>query len=109
MKLHSMKLTAKEQEKTQPASVLAEQPRYPWGLGLHLDDETLDKLGIGLPELGKTLLLQARVKVTGAMAQETEGSGKSRQAQLQITDMGIDVDEGEGGDAADKLYDGGSQ
>lgn len=105
MKLHSMKLSAKEQEKI-PETAAVERPRYPWGLGLHLDGETLEKLGIGLPEVGKSLMLQARVSVTGAMEQETEGSGKQRTAQLQITDMGIGPDEGEGQSAADILYDG---
>ena len=105
MKLHSMKLSTQEQEKV-AESVAVERPRYPWGLGLHLDSETLEKLGIGLPEVGKSLMLQARVSVTGAMEQESEGSGKQRTAQLQITDLGIGPDEGEGQSAADRLYDG---
>ncbi len=105
MKLHSMKLSDKEQEKV-AETVAVEKPRYPWGLGLHLDNEILGKLGIALPEVGKTLMLQARVNVTGAMEEEREGTGKHRTAQLQITDLGIGPDEGEGQSAADKLYDG---
>lgn len=108
MKLTSMRLSQREQEaKAEPASVVADKPRYPWGLGLHLDDETLEKLGISeLPKVGKTLMISARVDVTGAMEQEMEGAGKHRTAQLQITDMAIGPDEGEGGDAAEKLYGG---
>jgi len=102
VKLTSMKLPAREPAQTIVAEA-PEQPRYPYGLSLSLDDETLSKLGMGLPSVGKSFLLQARVKVTGAMEAEGE-SGKMRNAQLQIEDMGLGPDEGEGSSAADKLY-----
>lgn len=102
-----MKLSDSEiKERNSPASIVSEGPRYPWGLGIQLEDETMGKLGIaGLPKVGDVLMVQARVKVTGAMENEHE-HGKHRSAQLQIVDMGIGPDEGEGGDAAEKLYDG---
>lgn len=108
MKLKSMKLSSAEQEKAMPVeTVAADRPRYPWGLGLHLDDEVIKKLELGsLPEVGKTMMVTARVNVTGAMEQEHEGSGKQRSVSMQITDMAIGPDEGDGGSAADKLYDG---
>lgn len=105
MKLKSMKLSDKQQEQAMPSTVAADRPKYPWGLGLHLDDEIIKKLELGGVEVGKTLMVQARVNVTGAMEQEHEHSGKQRSVSLQITDMAIGTDEGEG-DAADKLYDG---
>lgn len=105
MKLKSMRLSEREQEKEAPATVAADKPRYPWGLGLHLDDEALEKLGAGGFEVGKSMMIQARVDVTGVMEQEHE-HGKHRNVQLQITDLGIGPDEGDGGDAAEKLYGG---
>jgi hypothetical protein len=102
-----MKLTSQESKEATGAvpTDKPQGPEYPWGLGLHLDDEVLGKLGMGLPEVGKTLMVQARVKVTGAMSNQIDGGKEQRTAQLQIVDMGIGTDEGEGTDAAAKLYD----
>ena len=106
MKLTSMKLPSREPANTIVATDAPEGPRYPYGLSLQLDDDTLGKLGLSLPTVGKSFLLQARVKVTGAMEAEHEGGTKVRNASLQIEDMGLGPDEGEGSSAADKLYDG---
>jgi hypothetical protein len=102
MKLVNMKLDAKAREKT-PATIAADQPVYPWGLSLTLDNDSLEKLGIDLPKVGKTLMVTARVDVTGVSSNESE-SGKNRSVSLQITDLSVSPGEGEGGDAAEKLY-----
>lgn len=63
-------------------------PRYPYGLSLYLDTESLAKLGITeLPKVGAQLKLQALVTVTEVgMHQRQDGQAESR-AELQITDM----------------------
>lgn len=106
MKLHSMELTKEEREPKQASVVSPESdgPLYPWGLGLHLDDQVLGKLKLdGLPKVGTYVLVQARAKVTGAMENEHE-HGKHRTAQLQIVDLGLGEVEEEKADPADKLY-----
>jgi len=112
MKLVSMKLDAAEREKSYgPETVAVEGPSYPWGLSVTLDNEVLEKLGIDLPEIGKSYLLHARVDVTRVSAdQQTEGgkTRKHRSASLQITDLAIETDTGEGASAADVLYGGSS-
>ena len=103
MKLHSMKLSSREQE-SKPMAVTADRPEYPWGLGLTLDNEVLEKLGIDLPEVGSTLRIEGRVTVTAAQLSETQHSGRQRSASLQIVDLGVGPDERDDA-AADRLYD----
>lgn len=101
MKLVSMKVSQQEQSK--PAEVTADAPRYPWGLALNLDEQSLEKLGVGkLPDVGDEWYIVACCKVTSVSSNEHE-SGKYRSVGLQITKMGL---EQEKGDAAGTLYNG---
>jgi len=109
VKLVNMKIDPKaEQEKyAAKESTLVDAPRYPYGLCLHLEDDTLKKLGLlRLPEVGKPMMLTALVDVTSVSENEytTEG-GKTEKRQscsLQITDLALTS----AGDisAAQKLY-----
>lgn len=113
MKLVSMELTrADRQEMAADSKPSADTgPVYPWGLSLNLDDETLQKLGIeGLPSVGDVLTIQAKVRVTGANANEREVDGEKevcRSASLQITEMAIST--GKTADVASALYDGNAE
>lgn len=85
-----------------------EEPAYPYGLALSLDDETLRKLGFAaLPEAGSEVVFTARATVTGASQYEEVEAGKasapriSRSVSLQITDMDLG---GERKSAAEALY-----
>ena len=83
-------------------------PRYPYGLSLYLNEDVMQKLGItDLPAVGKTLNLQALVKVTGTSSrEENQKDGTTKVCQcvdLQITDMSLHAD-GESGNTADVLY-----
>jgi len=108
-KLVSMKIDAAERERAYAPSAVADSPTYPWGLGLTLDQDALEKLGVDkLPDVGETLRIEARVSVTSISASDSKGEGgkthKSRSLGLQITDLCLEKDEGDGGSAADKLY-----
>lgn len=86
----NMKLEKKNTEEKD--TVLAEQPEYPYGLVIQLEDSCLDKLGIKeLPEIGKVMTLQTKVKVTGVFENSSEDFDKEnkhhRHVSLQITDM----------------------
>ncbi len=103
-KMVSMKIDAKAREEKYNETVAVDRPMYPWGLSLTLDEEALAKLGVkDLPEVGKTLLLTARVDVTGCSMHESKDSGENRSVSLQITDLALGKDEGDDA-AADKLY-----
>lgn len=81
------------------------QPKYPYGLSLHLDDETIKKLGIAIPEGGATLRLDALAKVTSVSSHEEVDGDKRCNLQLQITDMAIVPENADTkSDMAKKLY-----
>lgn len=109
MKLTNMKLAKEDLEATKPASesVLADQPIYPWGLQVRLDEKALDKLGMSdLPKVGGELVLIARVNVTSVSSNEhagAKGKHKHRSVELQITDMCLE-DPPASKDAAAELY-----
>lgn len=104
-KLVSMKIDPKKREEKYAETVAADRPIYPWGLGINLDEEAIEKLGGDLPEVGTTMTVIARVDVTAVSSNES-ASGKNRSVSLQITDMCLEDDADEGGSAADKLYAG---
>lgn len=66
-----------------------ERPKYPWGLNLYLNEEVLEKLGMTREdfEVGGSMLMTARVRVTGINEREYEGSDPSCCIDLQIQKM----------------------
>lgn len=63
-------------------------PEYPYGLKLNLDHESIKKLGMEkMPEMGKYMMLHAKVEVTDI--HESEGH---KSLGLQITDMSLKDD-----------------
>ena len=103
--LINMTLSAEEvKEETQPPT--ADAPKYPWGLCLTLNDDTLEKLGVKtLPAVGTVVTIVAKAQVSSIRDYQTQGSDSEASIDLQITDMqvdGLDVDLL--GRAADLLY-----
>lgn len=65
-----------------------EQSKYPYGLCIHLDDDTLQKLGITTPPpVGSSMLLQAQVMVTSTSSDVMSDGEVEGRLTLQITDM----------------------
>lgn len=87
--LVNMKLPESKKDRT-GSSVISEVGReeFPFGLTLHLDEESIKKLSLGTMEVGKTMSLFAEVKVTEVSEREDE-EGKRRHVDLQITDMSL--------------------
>lgn len=104
IKLVNMKRAAPKP--TEPSSVMGEGPRYPWGLAVNLDEESLQKLGVAqLPDVENEMILVGRVKVTRTSSSQDEGGGRHRSMELQITDMALNNGDEEQ-DAASTLYKG---
>lgn len=111
MKLTNMKMDPKAREEKYASSVAMDAPVYPWGLEVRLDEDALELLGLTkLPQVGKPMMLIARVDVTSVSEQknvsEDKGTHKHRSVSLQITDMALAPDEkGDEPAAQDVLYD----
>lgn len=81
-------------------------PRYPYGLTIYLDNDTLAKLGItDMPKVGGTMQLTATVKVTGTSERESQNKDGVAETNacvdLQIIAMEL---AGAAKDAARSLY-----
>lgn len=89
----SMKTSQNKKQTTLlDGAVASDEPEYPYGLRISLDKDSLAKLGITeLPEVGATMVLQARVEVV-SVSQYDSSEGKSQDMSLQITDMSLDAE-----------------
>lgn len=103
--LINMEQSAEEaQEYTSPTP--ADAPKYPWGLCITLNDDSLEKLGVDmLPAVGTEVTIVARAQVTRTGDNQTQGGESEMSMDLQITDMQIDgLDVDVLGRAAEMLY-----
>lgn len=99
-----------EENKGAKTAIAVERPAYPYGLEIHLDEQSLKKLGIkDMPTTGTKMELEAKVHVSGAMMHDGP-AGKHRSMTLQITHMGLaegrDHDQTDGETKGKKLYGG---
>ncbi|HEV2133793.1 MAG TPA: hypothetical protein VGR47_05975 [Terracidiphilus sp.] len=95
---------AEAQQMTNPTA--ADAPKYPWGLCITLNDDSLDKLGVKtLPAVGTEVTIVAKATVSGTRESQSEGGESCASMDLQITDMQIDgLDADLFGRAAEMLY-----
>ena len=81
----------------------ADAPKYPWGLCITLNDDSLEKLGVAaLPAVDTEVTIIAKAMVSRTSEYQTQGGESERSLDLQITDMqlgGLDAD------VLGKLYD----
>lgn len=106
--LVSMKLSKKDRDARmgEVASSSPDMPAYPWGLSVTLDDDVLEKLGLGLGDftVGNSMTLIAKVDVTACSSNETKGQDARVSVSLQITDLCLEDSGSKATKAADALY-----
>ncbi len=94
MAMKDLKISKKEaKEKSEAMQVIgsSDQERYPYGLRLDLNNDTLDKLGMTkLPSVGTVLTFEVKSKVIGSRQSATEGS-ENRSIELQITHIDMET------------------
>jgi hypothetical protein len=89
MGLVNMKMS-KEEAKEQSSPSTTDTPRYPYGLEINLDDDAIEKLGIGDGiEVGDEVTITAKAKVTRKSGYETLVGDSENSIGLQITDMEV--------------------
>lgn len=79
-----------------------ERDDYPWGLRIHIDEETAEKLGLGDLDAGQDVMLHAKCFVAEDSINKTNGKTRRNMA-LQITAMKLEQGEA-GPDVATALY-----
>lgn len=90
--LVNMKRSADDRDAANEAapSSMIDEPLYPWGLSINLDEDSLEKLDLELPKVGKKFTLVAAVEVTSVSSNASKG-GESQSVGLQITDMCLEA------------------
>jgi len=90
--LVSMKMSPAEAKKSYEPTMMTDKPEYPYGLCIHLNEESIAKLGLkSLPDAGETLLLMAKVQVSSVSMRDTQ-EGQDRCLDLQITELALAED-----------------
>ena len=88
-KLISMKLS-KEQATSEVAIGASEGPRFPFGLSINLDDDSLKKLGFDkLPGVGAEMTVSGVGTVTRASENRSQ-SGVSRDVSIQLEKLKVE-------------------
>lgn len=95
---------AEAKEYTQPT--IADAPKYPWGLCITLNDDSLDKLGVKtLPPVDTEVTIVAKAVVSRISENQTQGGDNCASMDLQITDLQLDLPDTDLlGRAAELLY-----
>ena len=103
MALVNMKQGPEEaQEDSNPTA--ADQPQYPYGLEIRLDEDALAKLGItSPPAVGTEMMITCKVVVTSASSYQSQGGEQETSSCWQITDMEVSTAP-QSGNAAATLY-----
>ena len=92
----------REDIKSTIAPTMASAPVYPYGLCLSLDEDILEKLGLGdeeLPEVGDMIHLVAMARVTSCSESERENAKGEKEKccriELQITHLAAEDEDDE--------------
>lgn len=106
MSLVNMKQAPREKAGSTLCAVDYEEPAYPYGLSISLDEDSMAKLGITeMPKPGSKMRLVAIVEVTSVSQHQAKDGDECRNLGLQITDMAL-AKEAPGDNMAARLYGG---
>lgn len=102
-KLVSME-KSQESMKESCAPISCDHDKYPYGLRIHLDNDTLQKLGITeLPKVGDKFTIEAVAIVSDTHGSQREDGKVNNSMGLQICEMACSQSTKKS--ASDKLYD----
>jgi hypothetical protein len=88
MAMVNMKSKPYAEEPEEAETMEGDEPRYPYGLCLHLGNDEIEKLKLTqVPDIGTEVMIMAKAFVKSTSAYETQSEGKSRSVELQITDL----------------------
>ncbi len=82
-----MKLTPEKKKEISDSCCLSEPSQYPYGLKIHLDNESFEKLKLEVPNVGDKMTLTATVEVCSVSQQSFKEGEKRTDVSLQIVEM----------------------
>lgn len=92
MALHglvSMKRTKKDRKKHNSEHAIGDESKFPFGLSISLDDESLEKLGIKtLPKVGEAMIVAGVGKVE-SVSERSTARNSSRNVTIQLERMEV--------------------
>jgi hypothetical protein len=102
----NMQMTAEEAKEYATGDIKpGDAPKYPYGLCLYLNDQSLKKLGINeLPKVGAKLTMTATIVVTSVGSSQQQDGDSENRADLQITDMELGAASRSPDEKANALY-----
>lgn len=101
----AMSAAEAKEESVPCASDPSELPKYPYGLEVQLDDNSMEKLGISkLPDVGYVMQMTCMVTVTNVRSSQAQDNEPEQSMSLQITDMQLDAPMMDNSARAAKLY-----
>ena len=104
--MRDMMITAEEKKEASEHSIVRDEPKYPYGLKIHVDENTYEKLGLSdVPTVGEKYMIIAVAEVCDVHQAKYEGDEAKICMGLQITEMDIKKNKEEK-NAADTLYGG---
>ena len=109
MNLKDMVIGEEKRKDMAEPSLVADQPKYPYGLTLSLDNDTLKKLELGgIPKVGDKKMLLAVAEVVSVSQDEGRGDEKAYNVRLQIQKLDCKAGEEEqkSSSVSEKLYGG---
>ena len=92
--MQDMKLTKKEAKKQYgdtPVESTENRPKYPWGLTINLEDDSLKKLDMEIADytVGDKLKFECEASVSSIEESQYEGSPNHQSIRLQVRKMEI--------------------
>lgn len=86
---------AKSDAAQETTPLMPQENKYPYGLQINLDDESLAKLNVDISdwEIGDVFPLDILVKLVSKSCNESEGGGQKCSVSLQITHIGAEEHE----------------
>ncbi len=93
-----------KEEKAEYGSMVNEPPKYPYGLSVCLNDETLVKLGKTIADfpVGSSITLPCTLLITGVASRKDSSGDEEQEVNATITDM--EIPSGPAKDPAEVMY-----
>lgn len=105
MPMVNLKMSREERKEYAEVTADPNEPQYPYGLCIDLDDDTLEKLGITtMPAVGTAVQFTARAVVKSTSSNQYDGNEPESRMTLQITDMEVGDASRSATDSATALY-----